>query len=109
VKKGAISTKKLTQSFGWDRSDSFTQHDVQELCRVLFDCLEDLFQSSKQENLLNSLYQGTMIDYVQCLRCQRRSERPDTFLDISLDIHNVNTLEAALQKFIEPGFMKWLN
>jgi ubiquitin carboxyl-terminal hydrolase 7 len=39
--KQAISTRALTKSFGWDRSDSFTQHDVQELCRVLFDALED--------------------------------------------------------------------
>jgi ubiquitin carboxyl-terminal hydrolase 7 len=31
----AVATKKLTKSFGWDTWDSFMQHDVQELSRVV--------------------------------------------------------------------------
>ena len=34
-----VGTKKLTKSFGWESLDSFMQHDVQELCRVLLDNL----------------------------------------------------------------------
>ena len=30
-----VATKKLTRSFGWDTWDSFMQHDIQELCRVV--------------------------------------------------------------------------
>lgn len=30
-----VGTKKLTKSFGWESLDSFMQHDVQELCRVV--------------------------------------------------------------------------
>ena len=30
-----VGTKKLTKSFGWETLDSFMQHDVQELCRVV--------------------------------------------------------------------------
>lgn len=30
-----VPTKKLTRSFGWDTFESFLQHDVQELCRVV--------------------------------------------------------------------------
>ena len=33
----SVSTKALTVSFGWSSSESFQQHDVQELSRVLFD------------------------------------------------------------------------
>ena len=43
--------KTLTQ-------DSFQQHDVQELCRVLFDALESTFQGTVNEKLVNNLYQG---------------------------------------------------
>ena len=32
----AASTRELTASFGWSRAEAFRQHDVQELCRVLF-------------------------------------------------------------------------
>jgi ubiquitin carboxyl-terminal hydrolase 7 len=35
-----VGTKELTKSFGWDSYESFIQHDVQELNRVLCDNLE---------------------------------------------------------------------
>ncbi len=38
--KKAIHTSDLTKSFGWNSDDAFQQHDVQELCRVMFDALE---------------------------------------------------------------------
>jgi len=31
----SAGTKKLTRSFGWETLDTFMQHDVQELCRVV--------------------------------------------------------------------------
>jgi len=37
----SVATKELTKSFGWDTHDSFMQHDVQELNRVLCEKLED--------------------------------------------------------------------
>ena len=36
-----VGTKELTKSFGWDTNDSFMQHDVQELNRILSEKLED--------------------------------------------------------------------
>lgn len=36
----SVATKELTKSFGWDTYDSFMQHDVQELNRVLSEKLE---------------------------------------------------------------------
>ena len=35
-----VGTKKLTKSFGWETLDSFMQHDIQELSRVLLDNIE---------------------------------------------------------------------
>ena len=59
----------LTKSFGWDSSESWQQHDVQELCRVMFDALERRFNKDGYDrpNLINELYQGTLMDYVKCL------------------------------------------
>lgn len=62
----AVKTKDLTKSFGWNDADAFTQHDVQELCRVLFDALERVLKGTDMANLINELYQGEMRDYVQC-------------------------------------------
>ena len=33
----SVETRRLTKSFGWDDSQAFEQHDVQELCRILLD------------------------------------------------------------------------
>lgn len=44
--ENSVSTKDLTKSFGWDTMDSFMQHDVQELNRVLCDNLEEKMKVS---------------------------------------------------------------
>jgi len=46
---------------------AWQQHDVQELCRVMFDALEKKWANTDQSNLINQLYQGKMKDYVKCL------------------------------------------
>ena len=42
-RRNYVDTKGLTKSFGWEGAMSFEQHDVQELCRVLFDAIEQSF------------------------------------------------------------------
>jgi ubiquitin carboxyl-terminal hydrolase 47 len=53
--RASVETTELTRSFGWDSSDSCTQHDVQELCRVMFDALEHKFRKTQQADLINTL------------------------------------------------------
>ena len=50
-------------------TSAWQQHDVQELCRVMFDALEKRFRkdSHHEPDLINHLYQGTLKDYVKCL------------------------------------------
>eukprot|EP01126_Amoeba_proteus_P037810 TRINITY_DN3918_c0_g1_i1.p1 TRINITY_DN3918_c0_g1~~TRINITY_DN3918_c0_g1_i1.p1 ORF type:complete len:466 (+),score=98.05 TRINITY_DN3918_c0_g1_i1:90-1487(+) len=101
------STEQLTKSFGWDHNESFNQHDVQELCRVLFEALENVWMGTEQKDLINHLYQGEMKDFVQCLNCGSESSRKDHFLDIPLVIRSfgatksVSCLEEAFDKFVE--------
>ena len=40
---------------------------LQELCRVLFDRLEDAFKGTPNETLVNDLYQGRMVDYLETI------------------------------------------
>jgi hypothetical protein len=51
----AISTQALTQSFGWDSGQSFVQQDAQELCRVLFDVIEEHFAGTSEGTLLSPI------------------------------------------------------
>jgi len=63
--KSSIETKALTQSFGWTGAEAFQQHDVQELCRVLFDELESRLKGTQKETLIKDLFQGCMESYVR--------------------------------------------
>ena len=49
----SVATKELTKSFGWDTYDSFMQHDVQELNRVLSEKLEDKMKVYRGSIILN--------------------------------------------------------
>lgn len=104
----AVETTDLTRSFGWDSSEAWQQHDVQELCRVMFDALEHTFKRTDQKDLINRLYEGKMIDYVRCLECQTEKSREDAFLDIPLPVRPFgsqvayDSIEEALRGFVEP-------
>ncbi|XP_072165726.1 ubiquitin carboxyl-terminal hydrolase 47-like [Diadema setosum] len=114
-KKRSVETTDVTRSFGWDSSEAWQQHDVQELCRVMFDALEKKWKDTDQQNLINHLYQGQMKDYVKCLKCGYESARTDAFLDIPLVIrpfggNKVNgSVDEALQAFVEPEILNESN
>lgn len=106
--KSAVETTDLTKSFGWDSTEAWQQHDIQELCRVMFDALEQKFKNTKQADLINCLYEGKMIDYVKCLDCETEKNREDTFLDIPLPVRPFGStvayesVEEALKAFVQP-------
>ncbi|KAK6626939.1 hypothetical protein RUM44_009416 [Polyplax serrata] len=114
-KKFAVETTELTRSFGWDSWEAWQQHDIQELCRVMFDTLEQKFKNTKQADLINRLYEGKMIDYVKCLECSTEKSREDTFLDIPLPVRpfgsNVayGSVEEALRAFVQPETLEGNN
>lgn len=93
-KKRAIETTDVTRSFGWDSSEAWQQHDVQELCRVMFDALEQKWKQTEQADLINELYQGKLKDYVRCLECGYEGWRIDTYLDIPLVIRPYGSSQA---------------
>ncbi|XP_019911257.2 ubiquitin carboxyl-terminal hydrolase 47 isoform X3 [Esox lucius] len=121
-KKRAIETTDVTRSFGWDSSEAWQQHDVQELCRVMFDALEQKWKQTEQQqfssitaDLINQLYQGKLKDYVRCLECGYESWRIDTYLDIPLVIRPFGasqaycSVEEALQAFVQPETLDGAN
>jgi len=99
-------TKNLTLSFGWEATDAFRQHDVQELLRKLFEAMEITFKHGNLQDTkatpVNTLYEGTLKDYIKCTE-QPNHERVrfDPFMDILLSIRNVNSLEEALDLYTE--------
>ena len=74
-----VGTLELTKSFGWDSSDAFTQHDVQELNRILMDKLETAMKGSKIEGALNDIFVGKMKSYIKCVNVPYESSRVEDF------------------------------
>lgn len=109
--RSSVETTRLTRSFGWDSSEAWQQHDIQELCRVMFEALEQSFAKTDQANLIDTLYQGKMKDYVKCLVCDKENARTDSFLDIPLPIRPFGSLtayqslEEALRAFVTPELL----
>ncbi|XP_012866668.1 PREDICTED: ubiquitin carboxyl-terminal hydrolase 7 [Dipodomys ordii] len=96
-----VGTKKLTKSFGWETLDSFMQHDVQELCRVLLDNVENKMKGTCVEGTIPKLFRGKMVSYIQCKEVDYRSDRREDYYDIQLSIKgkkNMIVLKGSLQQ-----------
>ncbi|CAB3405418.1 unnamed protein product [Caenorhabditis bovis] len=111
----ALETRDLTASFGWSASEAYDQHDVQELCRLMFDALEQKWKATKHEKLIQDLYRGTMEDFVKCLTCGKENVRTDYFLDLPLAVkpfgavHAFRSVEEALHAFTQPELLDGSN
>eukprot|EP00667_Euglena_gracilis_P001133 EG_transcript_1133 len=97
----AIDTRALTASFGWDHSDSFVQHDVQELNRVLFQAIEEYIEKEAYQPFLGQLYEEEMRDVIQCCTCHTRRFRTDKYQDVALLVKGCRMLEDSLQCFVQ--------
>lgn len=100
-----VSTLEVTKSFGWDSSDAFTQHDVQELNRILMDKLELAMLGSPVQNRLNSLFVGAMKSYVKCVDVQYESSRVEPFWDIQLNVRGLQNLQESFKNYVEPELL----
>ena len=96
-----VGTKKLTQSFGWETLDSFMQHDVQELSRVLLDNIENKMKGTVVEGTIPSLFEGKMLSYVKCKNVDFRSERMENYYDIQLNIKGKKDIHESFQEYIK--------
>ncbi|ODV82424.1 uncharacterized protein CANTADRAFT_44255 [Suhomyces tanzawaensis NRRL Y-17324] len=96
-----VGTMELTKSFGWDSSDAFTQHDVQELNRILMDKLEIAMKGSAVENSLNDIFVGKMKSYIKCVNVPYESSRVEDFWDIQLNVKGFRTLQESFRNYIE--------
>jgi ubiquitin carboxyl-terminal hydrolase 7 len=119
----SVATKELTKSFGWDTYDSFMQHDVQELNRVLCEKLEDKMkvnmtimscntaitflltllspQGTVVEGTIEQLFEGHHINYIECINVDYKSSRKESFYDLQLDVKGCRDVYASFDKYVE--------
>ncbi|KAG8470588.1 hypothetical protein KFE25_009009 [Diacronema lutheri] len=97
----SVSTKQLTKSFGWDTADTFMQHDVQELLRVLVDKLEDKMKGTSVEGTMSHLFEGKLTNYVKCVNVDDESRRDEAFYDLQLPVKGCRTILQSLDEYVK--------
>ncbi|XP_024389478.1 ubiquitin C-terminal hydrolase 12 isoform X2 [Physcomitrium patens] len=97
----SIATKDLTKSFGWDTYDSFMQHDVQELNRVLCEKLEDKMKGTAVEGTIQQLFEGHHMNYIECINVDYKSTRKESFYDLQLDVKGCKDVYESFDKYVE--------
>ncbi|KAG5184414.1 hypothetical protein JKP88DRAFT_146118, partial [Tribonema minus] len=96
-----VSTKHLTQSFGWDTYEAYMQQDVQELNRVLMDKLETIMKGTPVDGTVGALFEGSTRAYIRCTDVPYESRRDETFHDIQLDVKGCKTIHDSFARYIE--------
>lgn len=94
----ALSTKDLTDAFGWTGGGVRVQHDAHELNRILIDAVERSLKGLGKENeaLISRIYGGSMVSRTLCLECEFCSEREESFLDAIVQVKGLQGLEESL-------------
>eukprot|EP00475_Leptophrys_vorax_P005152 TRINITY_DN13100_c0_g2_i1.p1 TRINITY_DN13100_c0_g2~~TRINITY_DN13100_c0_g2_i1.p1 ORF type:complete len:769 (-),score=208.22 TRINITY_DN13100_c0_g2_i1:1412-3718(-) len=96
----AVSTRNLTDSFGWTNGEVAYQQDVSELNRQLLDAIEQSLKGTKGDKLVDSLYKGTLVQEIKCKQCGLESQRPESFIDLQVMVEGLSSLVESLDQFI---------
>ncbi|KAF3138571.1 hypothetical protein TWF703_004619 [Orbilia oligospora] len=96
----ALGTNELTKSFGWETKHIFEQQDVQELCRVLMEKLEEKMKGSEAENALAKMFVGKTKTYISCIDVEYESSRIEEYWDIQLTVRGKKNLDESFRDYI---------
>lgn len=105
----SVGTKELTKAFGWDARDAFTQHDVQELNRVLCDTLERKMKGTPAEGIIEKLFRGKTTSYIQCINIDYTSSRVEEYYDLSLIVKGCKDVYASFEQYVEVEVLEGAN
>lgn len=101
-RRKAAETKDLTDAFGWNTAEVFTQQDVQEFSCILLDGFEKKSKEAKMDDFVENLFRGKMENYIECVNVDFQSTREEVFYDIQLAVKNLDTLYKSLDEYTKP-------
>lgn len=94
------STTEMTKSFGWDTTESFMQHDVQEFSRVLMEDLENKMKGTDVEGTVERLFRGKLKNVLKCTQVNYESVREESFYDLQMTIKGVKDLQESFERYV---------
>jgi ubiquitin carboxyl-terminal hydrolase 7 len=99
------STAALTRSFGWDRDQTFVQHDVLEFCRVLMDNLETKMKGTALSGVIASQFRGKWRKYIRGVNKEFQTQTEQYFHDLPLQVRGCATLQKSFEQFVAPDLL----
>jgi ubiquitin carboxyl-terminal hydrolase 7 len=123
---GPVPTTELTGSFGWSDADSFIQHDIHELTRILLDNLEAKLEkatsgtppkggdhqpngSGKRDNAIRDMFQGVQQNYIKVAEEGYCGTRDEQFYDIQLVVKGNRNIYESFDAIIAPEILDGKN
>lgn len=100
--KSSIKTETLQQSFGWNKSNAWYQQDTHEFYCLLMEAIEKKARQYGSPNIVSGLFQGELLQYIQCKHIQFKSERKELFKDIQVRVQECSSLQESLKILTEP-------
>ena len=85
------------------------QEDAHEFLRYLLDAMHTKLATGTGVTPITDVFGGSLVSAITCLSCGHVSESVETFMDLSLDVHRVDSLERALHKFTAPELLQKSN
>ena len=82
----SVSCRPLVEAFGWKPNDLATQHDAQELSRLLCEKVEDELKPSGRDKDVRALFEGKMENFIECIDVDFSSRRMESFYDLQVHI-----------------------
>ncbi|KAF4689472.1 hypothetical protein FOZ60_001597 [Perkinsus olseni] len=104
-----VACRDLIRAFGWDSMDAFTQHDAQELERLLCDKLEEKLKGTSVDGAIQQLFEGELENFIECVDISYSSRRLEPFYDLSLNVAGLKTLQESLLDFTQVEMLEGEN
>ncbi|CAD8046557.1 unnamed protein product [Paramecium primaurelia] len=100
-KAGAFIKIQLLKQLIKNKFDPRLQHDSQEFLRYFIEQLtiEIQGQLKYDQPITEIVFQGQMMSLIKCDQCNQQSTKFESFLDLSLSMNKLQTLEKCLRLF----------
>jgi ubiquitin C-terminal hydrolase len=113
-KNKQISTKELTKAFQWQTEDNFTEHDVSEFGKLLFEAVRLSLNGDKLKDFeeVAQMFEGVSQQSLKCLNCNSQTSKAEKFSELNLIISNLfenlnfKKLENSLLQNIKPFYLE---
>ncbi|CCH46597.1 Ubiquitin carboxyl-terminal hydrolase [Wickerhamomyces ciferrii] len=102
-KTGVVSPSYLIETLKKENElfRSTMHQDAHEFLNFLLNEVIDTINTihNTRKNALHELFEGLLTNQTKCLTCENVSSRDETFLDLSIDLTDNETLETCLKQF----------